>query len=87
MFATGLMSALKELAATVQHTFRIECTFTCPEPVPVSSAAPNMQLDEHLEAKLDAVLEKVARFGQASLTDAERQILLKASEIYKRKRS
>jgi membrane associated rhomboid family serine protease len=57
------------------------------EPVSVPSAAPSMQLDEHLEAKLDAVLEKVARFGKDSLTDAERQILLKASEIYKRKRS
>jgi membrane associated rhomboid family serine protease len=56
------------------------------EPVPVSTSAPSM-LDEHLEAKLDAVLEKVARHGQSSLTDAERQILLKASEIYKRRRT
>lgn len=43
--------------------------------------------DEHLEAKVDAVLEKVARSGQESLTDQERQILLKASEIYKKRRS
>jgi membrane associated rhomboid family serine protease len=57
------------------------------QPVSVASVGPSNHLDEHLEAKLDAVLEKVARFGQDSLTDAERQILLKASEIYKRKRS
>lgn len=43
--------------------------------------------DEQLEAKLDAVLEKVARFGQGSLTDAERQILVRASEVYRRRRT
>ncbi|MGA2230899.1 MAG: PAS domain S-box protein [Tepidisphaeraceae bacterium] len=31
--ATGLMSALKELALTVEHTFRISCTLKCEEPV------------------------------------------------------
>jgi len=60
------------------------------EPVAVVSgtppAAPEM-LDEQLEAKLDAVLEKVARSGQDSLSEPERQILLRASEIYKRRRS
>lgn len=56
---------------------------------PVAVAAPPLQadLDEHLEAKVDAVLEKVARHGQASLTDAEKQVLLRASEIYKKRRS
>jgi membrane associated rhomboid family serine protease len=54
--------------------------------VPVTSP-PAADLDEQLEAKLDAVLEKVARSGQASLTENERQILLRASEIYKRRRS
>jgi two-component system, LuxR family, sensor kinase FixL len=39
MSATGLMSALQELALTVQHTFRIECSFTCDQPVLVSDAA------------------------------------------------
>jgi membrane associated rhomboid family serine protease len=43
-------------------------------------------VDEHLEAKLDQVLEKVARFGKESLTEPEREILLKASEIYKKRR-
>lgn len=42
--------------------------------------------DEYLEAKLDAVLEKVAKFGQASLTSEEREILFRASELYKKRR-
>jgi len=50
-------------------------------------APPALPPDEQLEAKVDAVLEKVARTGQASLTDSERQILLRASELYKRRRS
>jgi rhomboid family protein len=51
------------------------------------SAPSGIDMNEQLEAKLDAVLEKVARFGQASLTDGERQILLRASEAYKRKKT
>lgn len=59
-----------------------------PAPVAVSAPAPSKQdVDEHLEAKLDAVLEKVARYGQESLTDSERQILFRASEVYKRRRT
>jgi membrane associated rhomboid family serine protease len=55
---------------------------------PVTVAAPPAgDVDEHLEAKVDAVLEKVARYGQASLTDSERQILVRASEVYKRRRT
>jgi membrane associated rhomboid family serine protease len=55
-------------------------------PVGVATAA-KTDVDEHLEAKLDQVLEKVARFGQDSLTESERQILFRASEVYKRKRT
>lgn len=44
-------------------------------------------VDEQLEAKLDQVLEKVAREGKQSLTPEENAILLRASEIYKRRRS
>ena len=51
------------------------------------SAPSGIDMNEQLEAKLDAVLEKVARFGQASLTENERQILLRASEVYKRKKT
>jgi membrane associated rhomboid family serine protease len=43
--------------------------------------------DEHLEAKLDRVLAKVAEHGQGSLNETERSILLQASEIYKRRRT
>jgi membrane associated rhomboid family serine protease len=43
-------------------------------------------VDEQLEAKLDNVLEKVARQGRESLTAEEREILQRASEIYKRRR-
>ena len=53
---------------------------------PASVTATDTGSDD-LEAKLDAVLDKVAHFGQASLSDSERQILLRASEVYKRRRT
>jgi membrane associated rhomboid family serine protease len=56
----------------------------------VSVASPQgsrERVDEHLEAKVDAVLEKVAQHGRESLTDSEREILQRASEIYRRKRT
>jgi membrane associated rhomboid family serine protease len=55
--------------------------------VPVTSGPAPADLDEHLDAKLDAVLEKLSRHGRDSLTDGERNILLRASEIYKKKRT
>ncbi len=55
--------------------------------VPVASGVASADLDEHLDAKLDAVLEKLSRHGRESLTEKERDILLKASEIYKKKRT
>ena len=48
---------------------------------------PLREADEQLEAKLDAVLQKVAEKGQDSLTDGEKKILIQASEIYKRRRT
>jgi membrane associated rhomboid family serine protease len=60
-------------------------------PAPVGVAAPKprpeAEVDEHLEAKLDAVLEKMSLVGQENLTDSEREILLRASEIYRKRRS
>jgi membrane associated rhomboid family serine protease len=47
---------------------------------------PPLDIDEQLEAKLDAVLEKMNRLGRDSLTESERQILFRASEIYRRRR-
>jgi len=43
--------------------------------------------DEHLEAEMDRVLEKVKNSGLNSLTDGERQILVRASEVIKRRRT
>lgn len=56
------------------------------EPVPVAAAA-SAGVDERFEAKLDAVLEKIARTGKESLTADEQQILVQASEFYKKRRS
>jgi membrane associated rhomboid family serine protease len=58
------------------------------ESQPVSVAAPpsSPRMDEHLEAQLDAILEKMSRSGRESLTEQEREILLRASEAYKRRR-
>jgi membrane associated rhomboid family serine protease len=57
-----------------------------PQPVPVA-ASPAPEVDEQLEAKVDEVLAKVKRSGQASLTEKELQILMRASEVYKKRRS
>lgn len=43
-------------------------------------------VDEQFEAKLDAVLQKIQTHGKDSLTESERQVLLRASEIYKQRR-
>ncbi len=66
------------------RVYREEEPVAAPAPRTAAAAA---DLDEHLEAKVDAVLAKVAKHGQNSLTDNERQILLRASEVYKKKRS
>ena len=42
-------------------------------------------VDEHLEAQVDAVLEKVQRSGRDSLTESEKALLVRASELYKRR--
>jgi membrane associated rhomboid family serine protease len=43
--------------------------------------------DEQLEAKMDAILEKLMRVGKENLTESEREVLLRASEIFRRRRS
>jgi membrane associated rhomboid family serine protease len=59
-----------------------------PTPVGVASAAATATApdEEQLEAKMDAILEKISRSGKESLTENEHQILLRASEILKRRR-
>jgi membrane associated rhomboid family serine protease len=61
-------------------------------PTPVSVVAANPPAspaleDEHLEAKMDAVLEKISREGKDNLTESEKAILLKASEILRKRRT
>lgn len=54
-------------------------------PVP-ATPKPAAAADEQLEAKLDAVLAKVSKYGQESLSPEEREILFRASELYKKRR-
>jgi membrane associated rhomboid family serine protease len=56
------------------------------EAVPAAAPPPRPVPDSQLEAELDAVLEKVARQGKSSLTERENQILMRASEIFRRRR-
>jgi membrane associated rhomboid family serine protease len=57
------------------------------EPVAVSAASSSIVMDEHLEAKLDAILEKIALTGKESLTHQEQEVLRQAAEMYKRRRN
>jgi membrane associated rhomboid family serine protease len=58
------------------------------EPVAVAAGASlNLNVDEHLEAKCDAILEKMQKLGKASLTPKEEEILKQAAEMYKRRRN
>jgi len=60
--------------------------------VPVSALTPSLPAslssldDEQLEAKMDAILEKISRVGKDNLTDTEREVLLRASERIRRRR-
>jgi membrane associated rhomboid family serine protease len=56
------------------------------QPAPVTAPA-DVDEDDRLESELDAVLAKVARVGQSGLTDSERKVLLRASEVYKKRRT
>jgi membrane associated rhomboid family serine protease len=59
------------------------------EPVGAAVEAPKRPAgaaDEQFEARVDAVLEKVSKYGQESLTAEERELLFQASERYKKRR-
>jgi len=62
-----------------------------PQPVSVATApggpASTSLDDEQLEAKMDAVLEKISRVGKDKLTESEKEVLLRASERLKKRRS
>ena len=49
--------------------------------------APARAEDEQLEAQADVILEKIARVGMQGLTESERALLVRASEMMKRRRS
>ncbi len=60
-----------------------------PTPVGVTAAPPppaGRPDDEQLEAKMDAVLEKISRFGKENLTDSDKEVLRLAAERIKRRR-
>jgi membrane associated rhomboid family serine protease len=85
---SGWMTKFKRRSRPRLRLFRPEETEAREQPVSVAAvASEGAPVDEHLEAKLDAVLEKLAKTGKESLTDTERQILMRASEIYKRRRT
>jgi membrane associated rhomboid family serine protease len=56
-------------------------------PAPAARRAPARLEDEQLEAQMDAILAKIPRVGMEGLTESERQLLMRASEAIKRKRS
>lgn len=64
-----------------------------PTPVVAQAALPAREAhnpsgpDEHLEAQVDAILEKISRVGKDNLTENERQVLLRASELLRRRRT
>jgi hypothetical protein len=59
-----------------------------PEPVgaAIESRPRPREGNDEIESKVDAVLAKVSKLGQESLTPEEREILFKASELYKKRR-
>lgn len=57
-----------------------------PTPGPTAKGNTSSSDTEQLEAQLDQVLAKVAREGRESLSAAEQEILMRASEIYKQRR-
>lgn len=56
------------------------------EVVPAGVETPLRANEEPIETKVDRVLEKVSKHGQESLTSEERELLFRASEVYKKRR-
>ncbi|MBX9578780.1 MAG: rhomboid family intramembrane serine protease [Gemmataceae bacterium] len=54
------------------------------QPAPPPAAAP--PADAGFDARVDAVLAKVSKYGQETLTPEEREILFRAGELYKKRR-
>jgi membrane associated rhomboid family serine protease len=80
------LSRLFSWSASVRWT-RPKLRLYDPEPEQPMRVAGRRATDEHLEAQMDAILEKIARVGMAGLTDKEREILNKASEEIRRRQT
>ena len=91
----GSRNSGRSARRTPQPRLRVRQPALEPEPAATANTAsvvsprvlaPDLVVSEHLEAKLDEVLEKVQKHGKDSLTEGEREILLRASEIYRKRR-
>ena len=80
---TDVKSWQKQLSRPRLKVYREEHV---PSPLPYHGPS-RSAADQEMDAQLDAVLEKVARTGRDSLTQDELQVLLRASEIYRRRRT
>jgi membrane associated rhomboid family serine protease len=56
-------------------------------PVTAGVAAGPGEDEQRIRAQTDAILEKISRYGKESLTESERELLLRASEVFKRRKS
>jgi membrane associated rhomboid family serine protease len=76
-----------QLSSVLQFPARRTNGHTEEQPPATTTSMIRRTVDEQLEAKLDAVLEKVSASGMQSLTEDEKSILKKASEVMKRRKS
>jgi hypothetical protein len=81
-FLPGLKAWSRRRARPRLRLYREEEPLT-----PVGAPTAPWQDDEQLEARMDAILEKISRSGKESLTDSERETLLRASEALRRRRT
>lgn len=87
----SLPNRTRERAAPNLRVVRPDSTEAGDEPEAVAAgveSAPRSGVasDEQFEARVDRILEKVSKHGQQSLTAEERELLFRASELYKRRR-
>ncbi|MFT3881665.1 MAG: rhomboid family intramembrane serine protease [Gemmatales bacterium] len=80
------LPAQRQLSGVLQFPAKRNGASADDRPSPTPSSHLARSVDEQLEAKLDAVLEKVSASGMQSLTDEEKNILKKASEVMKRRK-
>lgn len=88
---TGLLPDLRRWQRRQRNTrLRVyhpeEPQSPAPVSVPIPANATQTFEEEQLEARMDAVLEKISRVGKENLTESERQLLMRASEVFRRRR-